>query len=363
MKLMLALGLVGLSTCCFRQTQHNQQKCQGFKAKPYITSQNSQFGALIEGTSVNPSGHMFAVNFNATKSTNQLGQIFPAQKLIFTDSRPKSYLNAIRFLNPTTAFAADAANHRILKLTVDPKTNLILNSKVFCSDPKMIQPNDIVVASTGYIFTSGMNYTTDTKSTDGDIWACSPNGEAKRLALRGRTNGIELSPKEDFLYVSESFNKKGAPVLQRVLKYKVDVKTGNILDPVTFVDFGKFDNSASIDIDGMRADIYGNLFIARAGKGEVKVFNAEAKNIATIAVSFPNPTNLEFGGPKGSKLFVVGRCKTPFAEGVEKGCVDSINLETQGAGFKRIQSATPARRIRKEKRTKRIRKATTPKYN
>ncbi|KAI0225397.1 hypothetical protein L0F63_001754 [Massospora cicadina] len=306
------------------------------KAIPYITSQSSKFGGLIEGASVNPSGHIFAVNFGSSSNVNQLGQVYPHQKLIFKDEYPNSFLNAIRFINSTTAFAADAVNHRILKLKLNPISNLVIESEVFCSHPDMIQPNDMVISSTGFIFTSGMRFVRDNNSTDGDIWRCSPNGEAKKLAALGRTNGIELSPKEDFILVSESYNKDNKPFIQRVWKYKVDIKTGEIFNPRLWIDFGKFDNSVQNDIDGMRSDMDGNLFITRHGNGEVKVFNSEAKNIATISLNFPRPTNLEFGGPEGKTLYVVGQCEEFSIPGTGKGCVDYIELLTEGAGYSRI---------------------------
>lgn len=89
----------------------------------------------------------------------------------------------------------------------------------------------------------------------------------------------------------------------------------------------------------MRADIHGNLFITRHGKGEVKVFNDKAENIATISLSFLRPTNLEFGGPKGSTLFIVGQCPEFPVEGIGMGCVDYIELESQGAGYSRLHTS------------------------
>ncbi|KAJ9057463.1 hypothetical protein DSO57_1022411 [Entomophthora muscae] len=342
MKLLCIAALIGLTCCCFKNyNQYTRDICHALKAKPYIKLDNSKFGALIEGTSVNPSGQIFAVNFGSNYSTNQLGQIYPEQKLIFKDDRLKSFLNAIRFINSTTAFAADAANHHILKLKIDPVTNLVVESSIFCSDPTMIQPNDLVLSSTGYIFTSGMRSIDNNTSTDGDIWVCSPSGQAKRLALLGRTNGIELSPKEDYLYVSESYNLFRKPIVQKVWRYKVNVHTGEISSPALWIDFGKFDNSSRNDVDGMRADVYGNLFITRHGKGEVKVFNPNAENIATISLSFPRPTNLEFGGLKGSTLFIAGQCPEFPIEEIGMGCMDSIDLESQGAGYSRISITTP----------------------
>lgn len=229
MRGLFTLTLAALSSCCFKSPfEESSYLCHSLAAKPYIKLGDSRFGALIEGASVDPAGNIFAVNFGSNSSINQLGQVYPEQKLIFKDGTPKAFLNAIRFLNPSTAFAADVANHQILKLDIDPASSLVTGSSVFCSDKSMIQPNDIVVSSTGFIFTSGMSFVDNNTSTDGDIWVCSPRGEAKRLALLGRTNGIELSPNEDYLYVSEAYNLNRKPYIQKVWKYEVDVKKGEI---------------------------------------------------------------------------------------------------------------------------------------
>jgi gluconolactonase len=44
----------------------------------------------------------------------------------------------------------------------------------------------------------------------------------------GRTNGIELSPDEKTLYVSEAFNREFIPVSNVVWQFDVDILTGEL---------------------------------------------------------------------------------------------------------------------------------------
>lgn len=333
--LLLALKITCTFACdLFPSTEGTS--CFEIQATPYITTANSQFGPTIEGASVNPVGDVFAVSYGNSETKYQLGQIYPQQKLFYTDTNHDSYFNGIRFLNAESAFAADK-NHRVLKLNLGPG-NVVLSSENFCSDSRMIEPNDLTISVTGMVYTSGMNWVDDTDEFDGDIWSCNPNGTIQRLALLGRTNGIELSPDEEFLYVSESYNRDGVPYVQKIWKYKADVTQGTIGDRVLFANFEELDNTEYADVDGMKTDVNGNLFVARytyGNRGHVAIFSPDSKLIGKIFLSFPNPTNVEFGGPHGTTLYIVGQCAQ---EG--KGCVDQIEVVTPGRSWTNLQSSS-----------------------
>lgn len=304
--------------------------CYDLVAAPYITYDQSQFGPLIEGAGVNPSGDIFAVDYGDSHTTFQLGEITPSQKLFYRDSNESSLLNAIRFSNAKTAYVADAVNHRVLKLTLNDGNRI--QSENFCSNPEMIQPNDITLSSSGTIFTSGMKWSPDSNNTNGDIWSCKQDGTVQRLEVLGRTNGIDLSPDEQFLYVSESYNRGGTPYIQRIWKYNVDTDAGTITNKILFADFQDLDGSVTNDIDGMKTDTMGNVYVARYGGKNVSVLSPSGRIIAKINVSFQNPTNLEFGGPNGKTLFIVGQCSR---EG--RGCVDRIEVIYPGRSWTMLQ--------------------------
>ena len=71
----------------------------------------------------------------------------------------------------------------------------------------------------------------------------------------GTTNGIEVSPDEKFLYVNESAQRN---VWAYDLSPESEISNKRLL--IQFPDF---------NMDGMRCDIEGNLYITRHGKGTV----------------------------------------------------------------------------------------------
>jgi len=176
---------------------------------------------------------------------------------------------------------------------------------------------------------SGQNWVPDTGATDGDVWSCTPDGTATRLDVMGRTNGIELSPDETKLYVSESYTRAGTPYVQKIWVYAANTTTGTISNKTLFVDFERLDGSTGHDVDGMKTDMDGNLYVTRnGGGGQVVVFNPAAEVIGRIYLNFPNPTNIELGGPNGTTAYIVGAC--PFGG---MGCVDVIQLVTPGRSW------------------------------
>ncbi|KAJ2853117.1 hypothetical protein J3B02_003284 [Coemansia erecta] len=270
------------------------------QAVPFLGAADSLFGAGIEGAGIDKLGNVYAVDFNDNASS--AGQIAPKQSLLFQSSDNESLVNGIRFNIDSTgaeeAYIADATTHQVYKLTSrDKATGAFAKTSVFCHDENMLQPNDIAIASSsGRIFLSGMNWTSDSVVGNGDLWTCDSSGLAKRLGTFMRTNGIEVSPDEKTLYLSEAANAAGSVVSNVVLAFDLDSASGEITNKRTFVDFAKLDNTASTDIDGMRTDINGNLYVTRNGLGQVAVFTPSGELSAYInAISIDYVSNLEFG--------------------------------------------------------------------
>jgi gluconolactonase len=151
----------------------------------------------------------------------------------------------------------------------------------------MNQPNDLAIGPDDVLYASDPSWA---KST-GQIWRIDPQGKTTILARdMGTTNGIEVSPDGRTLYVNESvqrnvwaftLTKDGMAVDKRLLK--------------KFEDHG---------FDGMRADVDGNLYITRHGKGTVVKLSPEGKVLKEIDVLGSKPSNLCFGGPDGRTVYV-----------------------------------------------------------
>ena len=127
----------------------------------------------------------------------------------------------------------------------------------------------------------------------------------------GTSNGIEVGPKENLLYVNES--------VQRVVwKYDLssDGKISNKQEFITFPDFG---------MDGMRCDVKGNLYITRHGKGTVAMVSPEGQLIREIKLTGSRPSNIAFGGKDGKTCYVTLQ---------DRGCIETFRVEHPGRSWR-----------------------------
>jgi sugar lactone lactonase YvrE len=121
----------------------------------------------------------------------------------------------------------------------------------------------------------------------------------------GTTNGIEVSPDEQTLYVNES-------VQQNVWKYDIQ-HDGSVKNKTLLINFD------TLGMDGMRCDNQGNLYIARYGKGTVAIVKPNGELLGEIELIGKKPTNVAFGGDDGKTLYItlqdtrkVEYCRVPF---------------------------------------------------
>ncbi|KAJ2819318.1 hypothetical protein IWW50_005498 [Coemansia erecta] len=331
MKVSLALALLGASVFAADE----------LAATPLITSATTKFGSAIEGVGVDKAGVVYATDFG--DKLTQAGQVTGSQNLLYQASNTTAYVNGIRFNIDSSgaeeAYIADAALHRVYRLTGRQGADgAFSNNEVFCEDEGILQPNDLAIApSAGRIFLSGMNYTSDSVVGNGDLWTCDSSGAARRLGQFHRTNGIEVSPDEKTLYLSESQNTGGAVVANRVLAFDLDAATGDVTNKRVFVDFGTLDDTAATDIDGMRAAANGNLYVTRNGIGKVAVFSPAGELVSYITTpSIDFVASLDFGGESGSDLHMVGKCK----DDETKGCVDVYNGLTLGRSSRDLRKSS-----------------------
>ncbi|KAJ1666028.1 hypothetical protein IW140_000548 [Coemansia sp. RSA 1813] len=310
-----------------------------YKAEPYLTAKNTNFGNLIEGAAVDKDGNFYAVHYNSAKTAT--GKAYTEQSVFFDDKADAStWFNAIRFninsQGAQEAYLGDAANKRVIRVQSLENKCGSMHAETFCQNASILQPNDLAIApSTGRLFLSGMKYTADSVIGDGDLWTCDSKGTAKKLGDFYRTNGIEVSPDEKTLYLSEAANKGSVVVSNVIYAFDLDPKEGTISNKRTFADFAKLDNTAATDIDGMRTDTLGNLYVTRNGLGKVAKLSPSGELLAYIeAASITGVGNLEFAGPEGKDLYIVGACTADAT----KGCVDKYASEATGNAFNKLKT-------------------------
>jgi signal peptidase len=258
-----------------------------FQSKQVTPAGEYTFG--IEGPAVDGRGNLYVVNFGRPGTIGKL----PAGA---SQSEPYAVLpegsvgNAIRFDPQGRMFVADYKKHTIFLVSPDGK-----NVEAYFHSDDFNQPNDLTIANDGTIYASDPHW----KAHDGQVWRIRKAGDGKVVGEKmtaGRnmstTNGIDLSPDGNILYVGESDTRE-------IWSYRIDGT--RLVSPrlvKRFDDFG---------IDGLRTDTAGNLLVARILKGTIAVLSPEGKLKREIRLNGKEPTNLAFGGNDGKTVFVTQR--------------------------------------------------------
>lgn len=233
----------------------------------------------IEGPYYAFDKNLYVVNY---QKDGTIGVVRPGGNVsLFLTLPAGSTANSIQIDSKGMMYLADFTGHNVL--CVNPATKKI---KVYAHND-FNQPNDLCITSSDMLFASDPNW----KEGTGKIWRIKKGGKTTLLTDQmGTTNGIELSPNEQILYVNESVQRK-------VWAFDVD-KKGNISNKRLFTAFADF------GLDGMKCDKLGNLYIARYGKGTIAVFSPEGKLIREVQLKGKNCSNLTFGGLNGKLVFV-----------------------------------------------------------
>ncbi|MEZ4900295.1 MAG: SMP-30/gluconolactonase/LRE family protein [Spirosomataceae bacterium] len=256
-----------------------------------------EFTKNCEGPSVGSDGVIYAVNYAMDGTIAEIPRRNRAS--IFLTLPKGSTGNGIRFGSENTFYVADFTGHNVLKVDLTSK-----EVTVHCHEPTMNQPNDLAITKNGHIFCSDPNW----KEGTGQVWHISPQGKARIIAPNmGTTNGIEISPDEQTLYVNES-------VQRNVWAYNL-AADGSISNKRLLI---KFEDGG---MDGMRCDMNGNLYITRHGKGEIAIVSPTGKIIKTIATKGKNVSNICFGGKKGKNGYVTLQ---------DRGCLETFKALAPG---------------------------------
>ncbi len=256
----------------------------------------------IEGPAVDGKGNLYAVNF---KEEGTIGIVNAKGKgRIFLKLPNNSVGNGIRFDRAGNMFVADYVSHTVYKVPKGTNTPL-----VWVREPKMNQPNDLVVVADGTLYLSDPDW----KNKNGKLWMVNP--EKKVILLEdnmGTTNGLEVDPSGKFLYVNES-------VQRTIWRYQIR-ENGRLFDKTRFMTFPDF------GLDGMRCDEKGNLYITRHGKGTVLIVSPDKEIIKEVDLKGKKPSNITFGGKNG---------RTCYVTMADRGCFEQFRAPYKGAHFRK----------------------------
>ena len=259
------------------------------------------FTAGIEGPACDANGILYAVNY---VHQGTIGRVTPEGDCsIFVELPERSTGNGIRFHSSGDMLVADYTGHNILRINMQSRA-----ISVYAHEQTMNQPNDIAIAADDTVYASDPNWAEST----GQIWRIDGNGQAHLLDPdMGTTNGIEVSPDEKTLYVNES-------VQRSVWAYDI-VTDGTIANKRLLIQFPDF------NMDGMRCDIDGNIYITRHGKGTVAKLSPEGEVLLEVELHGQDPSNIAFGGADGCTCYVMLQ---------ERGNVESFRVERPGRSWR-----------------------------
>jgi signal peptidase len=265
-----------------------------------------EYTSGIEGPAVDANGALYVVNF---RKTGTIGVLRPGavRSELFLELPAGSIGNAIRFDAAGRMYIADYRGHTVFALERGEAA-----PRAYFHSEHFHQPNDLTVGADGTLYASDPDW----RHRAGQIWriAAGPEGHGQGEPMTspramGTVNGIDVSPDGRTLYAGESGTRE-------IWAYQIDGQRLNAPRLVTrFVDF---------DIDGLRTDIDGNIFVARITKGSVAMLSPDGALLREIVLKGREPTNLAFGGPDGRTVFVTQR---------QGGFIEAFQVERPGREY------------------------------
>jgi gluconolactonase len=196
---------------------------------------------------------------------------------------------------------AEHGRHRISRIGIDGKVEVLADS---FEGKRLNSPNDLVVKSDGSIYFTDPPFGLPKFYEDprkelpfSVVFRISPEGKLELLStdLKG-PNGIDFSPDEKFLYVTNWDLEKKV-----VMRYEVG-PDGRLSNGKVFFDMTKARGDEALD--GIEVDEKGHLFVS--GPGGIWVLASDGRHLGTIRT--PRlPANFAWGGEDGKSLYLTAR--------------------------------------------------------
>lgn len=249
----------------------------------------AEFTASIEGPAVDVAGALYVANF---RRRGDIGKVAAGatRAAPFTNLPEGSIPNGIRFDRDGRMYVADFKGNTVF----------VIERGQSAPHPyvkaRFTQPNDLAIAADGTLYASDPDFGGKT----GRIWRITRGADGRGRAevmtsereRFGVTNGIDLSPDDKTLFVSESRTRE-------VWAYRID--GSRLADPRLM---HRFDGPPDSELDGLRTDRAGNIYVTRPGAGKVSVIAPDETVPREIRTLGKTPSNLTFGGADGKTVFV-----------------------------------------------------------
>jgi gluconolactonase len=229
---------------------------------------------------------------------NRILRFDPRTETVSVFREPSGRANGLIFDPRGRLVAAEGANaggNRRVSITERDGTVRTLADRY--GGMRFNSPNDLAVDAHGRVYVSDPRYVGDDprELEDEAVYRIDTDGTVHRLeTTASKPNGLAVSPDGTTLYVADNGPKRAA-----LLALDLDA-AGTVARPRVLKDFG-----TGRGIDGMTVTADGKI-VAAAGAGVlagVYVYDPSGIPLAFIATP-ETPTNVEFGGPGRSTLYI-----------------------------------------------------------
>lgn len=274
-----------------------------------------EYSGAIEGPAVSPDGDLFVMGLKSAGAGGAfaIGRV-PAGSMrseFFATLQEGGRGSGARFGSDGSLYVTDYRKHRILVFEAGQRTPRVYLEGAF------LQPNDLAISADGTLYASDPDFRHPHAQAVGTVWRVvrQPDGQAvaRRMVVVGerlwRPNGIDLSPDGRTLYVSEAD-------LRQVLAFRID---GDALR-----DRKVLKTFAAGELDGLRTDGRGHIYVARLTQGKIAVIEPDGTLVREVPTTDREPTNLSFGGPDGRTVYVTQK---------RGGYIESFRADFPGREF------------------------------
>jgi gluconolactonase len=166
------------------------------------------------------------------------------------------------------------------------------------NDKRFNSPNDLAIDRSGHVYVSDPRYVGDEprELEDEAVYRINADGTVHKLETTAtKPNGLVVSPDGKTLYVSDNGPKRKALLAVPI------TDAGEVAGAVRVLkDFGN-----GRGIDGMTVTTDGKIVAAAGGGLLAGIYVYDSNGIPLAFIATPEvPSNVEFGGPKGSTLYI-----------------------------------------------------------
>lgn len=251
-------------------------------------------GEFTEGGALAPDGTLLFSDIG-----NRILRFDPATKAVTVYREPSGRANGLLFTPDGQLVAAEGANTgggRRISITAKDGTVRTLADRF--DGKRFNSPNDVALDAAGRVYASDPRYVGDEprELDDESVYRIDPDGSVHRVATGAfKPNGLVVSPDGRTLYVADN-----GPKRRVLLAVPLDAAGHATAPGRVLKDFG---NGRGIDGMTITAD---GLIVATAGAGPLAgIYVYSPKGIPVGFLPVPEtPTNVEFGGPDLSTLYL-----------------------------------------------------------